>query len=97
MKKILFLMSLVQILQQCPGEDFYCGKCIVENNVHKCALCYHSILKDGKCVKLEKVINNCLTYNLDGNCKHCYHGYVPFNNECKKLDLSNCIEVDPRD
>lgn len=94
MKIILLLLAVVSAETtngKCPDADLYCLSCVGT----VCASCAYSYLSAGQCVKPTKRVDNCVGYVSDGVCLGCEPGYTLSSvTSCKKIEISNCLEVD---
>ncbi len=90
MKSKIYLLFLV-LVQSCPDSDQRCISCTNS----KCNICFDSYLSpEGKCIKPSQIIENCLEYKMDGQCKYCKQGfYTTSTGKCVNIHIGNCLEL----
>ena len=87
---LLVIILCINNISNCPDKDEKCGSC----NHATCDYCYDSYLgTNGQCVDSTIKIENCLTYVKNAKCRQCVFGFHLVENQCKKIEIENCIRV----
>ena len=95
MKLLLLATLAIQLafVAACPDQDPLCLQCF-SSICLKCANSY--VNQNGKCVRPNALIANCLSYASDKVCLECAYGYqVAADGNCLQItSTANCLQVD---